>query len=75
MWCEACQKEHGELYICPHYSEEKKKELREQADRIRADMCRPGYVQEQLDKGMPIEVIAIMAWFMGLELTTEPKPK
>lgn len=67
-WCETCQRGHGDLYICKHYPESLKQELKEHADKLRANMMRPGWVQEQLDKDIPIEAIAIMGQFMGLEL-------
>jgi hypothetical protein len=72
-WCETCGYEHGPLYICQHYSEERKKEIADKADKLRADMMNPEWVRKQLDNGVPLEAIAIMAAFMGLRLEVEKK--
>lgn len=35
-YCDVCKHEHGPLYICPHYSEEKKRELEILGEKFRA---------------------------------------
>lgn len=38
-WCEACQRYHGPLYVCPSYTEERKTGVRESAERWRRNVA------------------------------------
>lgn len=67
-FCGVCSVYHGPLYICPHYEPERKAEIEARTERVRENMCRPEFAQEELAKGVPMEGIVIMAAFMGLEL-------
>ncbi len=40
LWCPVCKKNHGQLYICEHYSEEKKKTKRRAIEEFRDNYMR-----------------------------------
>ena len=59
VWCEGCQQHHGPIYICDTYTEDYKAMLRvehAQWQRLSAD---PVWQEEQRQRGIPDEVIAI----------------
>ena len=66
-WCEGCQKEHGELYICESYSEEKKAKKMKNSETLQKCLQDPAWIKKQIDNGVPPEVIRIFQIFSGVE--------
>ena len=66
-WCEVCKQEHGALYICPSYSEERKKKIRKSSDKLQENLRDPKWIQKQIDNGVPMEAIEIFKIFSGVE--------
>lgn len=66
-WCEACQKEHGPLFICDSYSEERKAKIRKSDEAYRKCLRDPKWIQKQMDNGVPPEAIEIFKALAGEE--------
>ena len=64
-YCEACGHDHGPLYVCEHYSEEKKAEKRAASERFQANLRDPRWVREQTKRGVPLMAVQIMGMFVG----------
>jgi len=74
-WCEVCGKYHGELYVCEHYSPELQAKLKADVDETRRKFQDPEWLQKQLDHGVQVSALAIMAAFFGVQLRLERKKK
>lgn len=66
-WCEPCGHEHGPLYICEHYSEERKAQKQKDSDNFIKCLNDPEWIKKQLDNGVPQEAITSFRMFAGLE--------
>lgn len=58
-WCQECDQYHDFLYLCDHYSEELKQEVRAANDRYSGNLSDPEWIQKQIDNGVPLEVLEI----------------
>lgn len=65
-YCEACKHEHGPLYICESYSEERKAEIRMAEATFLANLQDPAWIRSEVEKGTPPEVIAILRAMAGI---------
>jgi hypothetical protein len=65
-YCESCKQEHGPLYICKSYSEERKAELRKLEAQWIANLQDPEWIKGELRKGTPPEVTAIFRGLWGI---------
>ncbi len=63
-WCEGCKQEHGPLYICPSFSEEKKALKQAQGDKLRQNLKDPKWVEAQ---NLEEHELAIFKLFAGIE--------
>ena len=63
-FCETCNHEHGPLYICEHYSDERKLKLAGDAAKLRSDLQDPEWCKAN---GLYGSALAIMKAFMGVE--------
>jgi hypothetical protein len=66
-FCKPCGHKHGPLYICEHYSPERKAETATAAEKWRLQLMDPEWVKGELKRGIPPEAISIMRWFAGLD--------
>ncbi len=66
-YCVTCKQEHGPLYICEHYSEEKKKQIKEASDLFRNYLQDPKWIKEQKKHGTSDAAIATFRIFAGID--------
>lgn len=67
-YCESCGYEHGPLYICESYSDERKAELRAHRERYCANLQNLEWIKEQLANGQSREAIAAFQALAGVPL-------
>lgn len=67
-WCAGHGRSHGNLYICPLYSEEIKTKLEGYNAQFRNDLRDPAWCAEQRAKGVPEWGIRAMGAFAGVTL-------
>lgn len=65
-YCESCEHGHGPLYICESYPAERKRKLRRDTVEYIRSLNDSGWVQKQIDNGVPPEAIAILRAMAGL---------
>lgn len=66
-WCAVHNQWHGVLYPCEHYDTETLTAIERGSNQLRSSLRDPTWVQEQIDKGIPPEVMGIVRLFMGAD--------
>ena len=65
-WCERHKRYHGDLYICSSYPSELQQEIQVKSDRYVSLLQDPVWRKEQIDAGVPPEVLNIVGILAGL---------
>ena len=66
-YCEPCGLVHGPLYVCEHYSDAKKAEMKAASDRWIANLMDPEWVEAEMAKGVPSIAITMARIFAGID--------
>lgn len=65
-WCATCKREHGILYLCPHYPKNIQDEIKNQSLTFEKNLKDEKWCKKQIDSGIPQEAITIFKLFAGI---------